>query len=86
MEMPNVKIDDIIKIGDHFGAPQAQVVHIYTKEDKETGLFGDIEVVYYQNKIKGIKEDAVWDGENWKFKNEGPSGAYVNINEYPKLK
>ncbi|MFM2381564.1 MAG: hypothetical protein RLZZ76_331, partial [Candidatus Parcubacteria bacterium] len=47
-----------------------------------TGICGDIEVVYWQNRLKGIKEDAVWNGESWDFKHQGPNGAYVDINQY----
>lgn len=87
MEMPSVKKGDIIKIGNHFGAPKAEVVQIYTAEQKQHGLCGDIEVVYYQNKLKGIKEDAVWNGETWEFKHKGPNGSYVDIDHYdPRLK
>lgn len=82
METPNVKLGDIIKIGNHFNAPKAQIVRIYTDEEKKLGLCGDIEVVYWQNKLKGIKDDAVWNGESWKFKHDGPGGSYVNIDHY----
>ena len=89
MKMPDIQIGDIIKIGDcsNFNAPNAEVVRIYTDEEKSLGLCGDIEVVYWQNKLKGIREDAVWNEENWKFKSDGPGGSYVNIDHYnPKLK
>ena len=34
-----------------------------------------------------IKDDVVWNGENWQFKNEGTGGVYVNIDHYdPRLK
>lgn len=79
MDIPQVKVDDIIKMGSHFGAPKAQIVHIYSD--------GDIEVVYWQNKLKGIKEDAVWGGTEWKFKHDGPNGSYVDIDQFdPRLK
>jgi len=87
MKIPNKKMGDIIKIGNHRDAPNAEIVHIYTDEEKKSGIFGDIAVVYFQNKLKGIRSDVVWNGEKWKFKNEGPDGAYVNINMYnPILK
>jgi hypothetical protein len=82
MEIPSVKEGDIIRIGNHYDAPKAQIVHVYSKEDKKTGICGDIEVVYWQNRLKGIKEDAVWNGESWDFKHQGPNGAYVDINQY----
>lgn len=86
MDMPDVKIGEIIKIGNHFNAPKAQIVNIYNKEDKDTGIFGDVEVVYHQNRMKCIKEDVIWNEKEWKFKNDGPSGIYMNINDYPMLK
>lgn len=87
MEIPSVKEGDIIRIGNHYDAPKAQVVRVYSDEDKKTGVCGDIEVVYYQNKLKGVKEDAVWNGETWDFKTKGPSGFPVNIDHYdPRLK
>lgn len=75
--MPSVKEGDIIKIGNHFGAPKADVVRVYTDEEKKSFLSGDVEVIYLQNGLKKIKEDAVWNGEGWEFKNEGLSGSYV---------
>jgi hypothetical protein len=81
MNMPEIDLNEIIKIGNNFNPPKAQIVKIYSNDEKQS-IFGDIEVVYYQNKLKGIKEDAVWNGEFWEFKNEGPSGTYVDINHY----
>lgn len=87
MEIPSIKIGDIIIIGDYPNTLKAEVVRIYTEEQKKSGLCGNIQIVYYQNKIKGIKDDVIWDGKNWKLKNNGPSGTYVNINLYdPRLK
>jgi len=87
MEIPSIELGDIIEIGDHFNAPKAQIIHIYNNEQKKIGLCGDIEVAYWQNKLKGIKDDVIWSGKNWKFKNNGPSGVYVDINLYdPRLR
>ena len=87
MKIPDIKIDQIIRIGENIWGPKAQIIRIYTEEEKVDGLCGDIEVVYWQNKIKGIKEDAVWDGQYWRFKVDGPGGSYININHYdPTLK
>jgi hypothetical protein len=36
-----------------------------------------IYVGYYQNGIKAIGEDVIWNGSAWKFKNEGPNGIYL---------
>jgi len=87
MEMPSIREGDIIRIGSHFGAPKAQIVRVYNVEEKKSGVCGDAEVVYWQNQLKGIKEDVVWNGEDWKFKIEGPNGSYVDIDHYdPRLK
>ena len=82
MEIPSVRVGDIIKIVSHHGAPKAEVVRIYTDEQKKLGLCGDIEVVYWQNQLKGIKDDVVWSGEDWEFRSGGPGGSYVDINHY----
>ena len=38
----------------------------------------ELEVGYYQNNIKAIKENAIWDGTFWKFKYDGPNGSYLH--------
>ncbi len=82
MEMPAVQEGDIIRIGDHYDAPKAQVIRVYTDEQRKSGVCGDIEVVYWQNKLKGIKDDVIWGDDGWEFKTKGPSGSYVNIDHY----
>lgn len=84
--IPKVKLNDLIKIGNSPMSPKAQIVRIYTDDQKADGMCGDIEVVYYQDRLKGVKEDVVWNGEYWAFKNDSPSGTYVNIDLYPELK
>ncbi len=86
MKMPEIKINDIVKIGNNYNAPKAQVVYIYNEEDKKHSCFGDLQVIYFQNNKKYIKEDIVWSGEFWSFKNEGPGGVYVDLKNYPNLK
>lgn len=36
-----------------------------------------LEVGYYQNHIKAIKETVVWNGTSWEFKYQGPNGSYL---------
>jgi len=67
-------------------SPKAQVVRIYTEEDKQHGLCGDIEVIYNQNGLKAVKEDLIWNGEEWAFKIEGPNGVAYDLDQYPKIK
>lgn len=86
MDIPQVRLDEIIKIGDSFLGPKAQIIHIYSDEDKKHGICGDVEVVYHQNGIKGVREDAIWNGVSWEFKNSGLGGGYVDINRYPGVK
>lgn len=38
---------------------------------------GALSVGYYQNGIKPIGEEVVWDGSQWTFKYEGPCGSYL---------
>lgn len=39
-----------------------------------------IEVVYLDDKNKAINEDAVWGGDHWRFKHDGPCGGYADGN------
>ena len=38
---------------------------------------GSLEVGYFQNRLKAIKEPVVWDGTRWAFKYSGPNGSYL---------
>ena len=38
---------------------------------------GSLEVGYYQNNLKPIKETVVWNGRAWEFKYSGPNGSYL---------
>jgi hypothetical protein len=38
---------------------------------------GELEVGYYQNRLKAIKVTVVWDGTQWKFKYKDPNGSYL---------
>ncbi len=83
MEIPQVKVNDIIKIGNTLISPKAQVIQVYSEKEKEHGLSGDIEVIYYQNGIKYVREDAFWKGEYWELKG---GGRQMHEGEYPELK
>lgn len=39
---------------------------------------GSLSVGYYQNRLKAIKEDVIWDGDRWMFATSGPSGSYLH--------
>lgn len=38
---------------------------------------GSLEVGYYQQRLKAIKETVVWRGSGWEFKESGPCGSYL---------
>lgn len=38
---------------------------------------GSLEVGYYQNRLKAIKETVVWKEGSWAFKFQGPNGSYL---------
>ena len=38
---------------------------------------GSLEVGYFQNQLKAIKETVVWNGTHWEFKHAGPNGSYL---------
>lgn len=38
---------------------------------------GSLEVGYYQNRLKAIKETVVWNDTQWDFKYSGPNGFYL---------
>ena len=83
MKLPNIEVGQVIRVE---GNDMCLITRVFSEEEKKDGLCSDAQVVYYQNEIKGIKEDVVWNGEEWKFKSQDLSGAYVNIDLYPELK
>ena len=86
---PDIKPDEIIRIGDSFDSPKAKVLRIYTEEEKKHGLCGDIEVIYNQNNSKSVRDDLIWNNDAgvWDFAHQGPSGMEAGIlDHYPELK
>jgi hypothetical protein len=47
---------------------------------------GSLGVGYYQNRLKAIKGDVVWDGSHWQFANSGPNGSYLRGAEEAMVK
>jgi|GEM_PF-3384864 len=87
--LPDIKPDQIIRIGDSFDPPKAKILRIYTADEKKYSLCGDIEVIYNQNNSKSVKEDLIWDNDAsvWDFKNQGPIGKEIGtLDDYPELK
>jgi hypothetical protein len=51
------------------------------------GVYSDyIDVGYYQNRAKAIKEEVVWVGDHWEFKYSGPNGSYLRGSEEAAVK
>jgi len=64
MHEPKVKKGDIVRIDNDLFAPKAQVVRVYSEEQRRSNVCGYIEVIYNQNGLKAVKDDLVWsDGE-----------------------
>jgi hypothetical protein len=38
---------------------------------------GSLEVGYFQNGQRAIKETVIWNGTEWEFKHQGPNGTYL---------
>ncbi|WP_229653033.1 hypothetical protein, partial [Vibrio parahaemolyticus] len=71
VNLPNVKVGDWIQVGEN--KINAYVFHIFDSKNISAG--------YYQNRMKAIKDDFLWDGEAWQFKYSGPSGSYLKGSE-----
>jgi hypothetical protein len=67
MNQPQIQKGQWIKVGEN--EIDGYVIDVYSD--------GSLGVGYYQNRIKAIKEEVVWDGARWKFKNVGPNGSYL---------
>ena len=42
---------------------------------------GSLEVGYFQNRLKAIRETVIWTGDHWEFKYQGPNGSYLRGHE-----
>ncbi|HFQ4946558.1 TPA: hypothetical protein ACGUVO_004656 [Vibrio vulnificus] len=71
VNLPNVKVGDWIQVGEN--KINAYVFHIFDSKNISAG--------YFQNRMKAIKDDFLWDGEAWQFKYSGPSGSYLKGSE-----
>jgi hypothetical protein len=71
MSNTNVKKGDWISVG--ISNINAYVLHVFSETEISAG--------YYQNHLKAIMEDFVWDGERWQFKYSGPNGSYLRGHE-----
>ena len=75
MKQPKEKVDSWISIGEPtpFGGVDGYVFSIY--ED------GSLSVGYYQNNLKAIKQDVVWNGDYWEFRSSELGGSYLKDRE-----
>jgi len=71
MEKSNIRKGVWIKIGDpnNFQQIDGYVFNVASN--------GDLSVGYYQNNIKAIMKDVIWNGGFWEFKCPGPGGSYL---------
>ena len=69
-QQPEVKEGQWIAVGD----PSSGL----TVDGLVMGVYSDhISVGYYQNQLKAIKEDVIWNDGCWRFKYSGPNGSYL---------
>jgi len=74
MDAPSVSVNDWVRVGN----VDALVLRV---SGPNSIYFG-----YYQNETKAIGEDAIWDGESWKFKHDGLNGTYLRGSDEAAVK
>ncbi|MCU7974894.1 hypothetical protein L5M43_06320 [Shewanella sp. SW36] len=72
-DAPSVCAGDIFRFGIGHPRKKAVVCNVYTETEPL-----EIEVVYLDTKNRAINEDMFWNGEEWKFKIDGPNGGYAD--------
>lgn len=68
MNAPQVQRGEWIKIGSN--GLNGLVLDVHSD--------GSLDVGYYQNRLKAIKEDVTWDGSHWRFTHSSPGGSYLH--------
>jgi len=68
MQPPQVQKGEWIKVGS--SGLDGLVVDVHQD--------GSLGVGYYQNKLKAVKEDVIWNGSFWQFASSDPSGSYLH--------
>lgn len=76
MESPVVQLQQWIRIGS--SGTHGLVLGIHRD--------GSLAVGYFQNQLKAVKEDVIWDGSQWVFKFSGPCGSYLHGADAAKVK
>ena len=73
MRPDKVKKGDWIKVGAN--RTDGYVRYVFSETELNVG--------YYQNRIKAIGEDVVWNEKDgrWEFKSDGPNGSYLHGQE-----
>lgn len=80
---PEVKIDEIIEIGERRLFSLRAVVYSINIEK----IFPyDLEVVYDNGESRVVKAEVIWDGEVWQFKDTPVMGVSLNDSESYKYK
>ena len=74
MEQKIVEKGSWIKIGD----PDSFSTYTIDGYVIDTYPDGSLGVGYYQNNIKAIKTDVIWNGKYWQFKQSAPHGVYLH--------
>lgn len=80
---PEVKVNEIIEIGERRWSPlRAVVISINTEK-----IFPyDLEVAYDQDGGNLVKVEVVWRGDNWQFKDTPVMGCRLGDSESDKYK
>ncbi len=71
MEVPSIRLHDWIKVKSD-NDDEGQDGYVFKVISN-----AELSVGYYQNQSKAIKENVIWTGTHWKFKNDGPSGLHL---------
>lgn len=83
LDIPVVKLDEIIEIGERKPLSLRAVV---CSTHYEKTILHDIEVAYDQDGCNLVKVEVVWDGENWQFKDLSVMGVRLSDSESYKFK
>ena len=84
LDIPVVKIDEIIEIGGSNRSPLRAVVCNINPNNKILGY--DIEAVYLQDETKCVKVEVVWDGGKWEFMDSNGMGFSLSESESYRFK
>ncbi len=84
--IPNINKGDLIILS---GGNKAVVTRVYDEEIKNKlpkGFYGDIQAAYKEVGGRAVVSEVIWNGEQWTFLHNSPSGSHVDLRLYPQLK